>query len=64
MLSARNGLYYELLGDVKYQTDYDFDDYFNFLNNCDNILKYEPKEGLGYQKRPLNNPYINFKQKK
>lgn len=64
MLSARNGLYYELLGDVKYQTDFDFDDYFNFINNCDNVLNYEPKEGLGYQKRPLNNPYINFKKSK
>ncbi len=64
MLSSRNGLYYELLGKVEYQTEYDFDDYFNFLNDCDSVINYEPIEGLGYQKRPLKNPYINFKLNK
>ena len=62
-LSYRNGLYYELLGKVDYNTVFDFDDYFNFLNGCDTLFKYEPKEGIGYQKRPLKNPNINFKVK-
>ncbi len=63
VLSFRNGLYYELLGKVDYNTDYDYDDYFNFLIGCDDLFRYEPKEGIGYQRRPLKNPNINFKIK-
>ncbi len=61
-LSDRNGLYYELLGKIDYTTTYDVDDYFNFLNNRDSLLNYEPEEALGYQKKPLKNPYLNFKK--
>ena len=60
-LSYRNGLYYELLGKVDYTTNYSYNDYIRFLEGTDNILRYEPKEGLGYQIKPLKNPYLNFK---
>ncbi len=59
-LSFRNGLYYELLGKVDYSTNYDFDDYYNFLTGKDSLYRYEPKEGLGVQERPLKDPHINF----
>ena len=63
-LSVRNGLYYELLGKVDYSTNYTSDDYINFLEGSDDLFKHEPNEGLGYQKRPLKNPYLNFNIKK
>lgn len=62
-LSFRNGLYYELLGKVDYNTDFDFDDYFNFLIGCDDLFRYEPKDGIGYQKRPLKKTDIKFNVK-
>ena len=59
-LSVRNGLYYEIIGNVNYQTEYTDDDYYDFLNGKDDLFKHEPREGLGIQMRPLKNPYIRF----
>lgn len=62
-LSYRNGLFYEKIGEVNYETPYTDEDYYNFLTGKDNQFNHEPKECLGYQRKPLKNPYMNFKLK-
>ena len=60
-LSYRNGLYYEQTNDFTYETPYQANDYYNFLNGLDNQLNHEGREVLGYQKKPLNNHNLKFK---
>jgi len=62
-ISFRNGIYYELLGRVDYSTTYTSNDYLNFLDKKDDMLKHEPREGLGRQMKPLKNPYMKFRIK-
>ena len=59
-ISFRNGLYYEQTQDFSYTTDYDADDYMEFLWGNDNQLNYEDQNCLGYQNRTLKNPNMNF----
>lgn len=59
-LSYRNGLYYEKQGEVRFETPYTDEDYNNFLLGKDNQFNHEPRECLGYQRRPLKNPYMRF----
>ena len=59
-LSYRNGLFYEIMGNVNYITPYNADDYRNFLAGEDDMFKHEPKEGLGKQMRPLKDPHMRF----
>lgn len=60
-LSFRNGLYYENNGIFTCESNYTTDDYIRFLDGEDNQLK-EGIENLGYQKRPLKNPGLNFRE--
>ena len=62
-ISFRNGLYYEQTQDFSYTTDYDADDYMEFLWGNDNQLNYEDQNCLGYQNRPLKNPNMNFNKR-
>lgn len=62
-LSFRNGLYYESLGYIDYNTNYSAKDYCNFLLGNDNQLNYEKEEYLGLQKRPLFNNSLDFTSK-
>lgn len=59
-ISFRNGLYYERTEDFSYTTDYTADDYLDFLWGKDNLLNYEDRSWLGFQKRPLKNPQMSF----
>lgn len=61
-LSYRNGLYYEDTNDFSFTTNYDANDYHNFLKGQDNMLSYEPTRHLGFQTQPLNNPNLRFKK--
>ena len=61
-LSYRNGLYYEETNDFSYTTNYNANDYQNFLKGQDNMLSYEPIRHLGFQTQPLNNPNLSFKK--
>lgn len=61
-LSWRNGLYYEETDDFSYKTSYTAKDYWNFLMEQDNILRYEKELTLGFQKMPLKNPNISFRK--
>ena len=64
VLNVRNGLYYEELGKIDYSVSYTSNDYLNFIyNDDDNILKYEPMECIGRQKRPLKTLNMNFNVK-
>ena len=60
-LSFRNGLYYENNDLYSYITPYTDDDYIDFLCGNNSQIKEEGKENLGYQKRPLKNPKLDFK---
>ncbi len=62
-LSYRNGLYYEKTNDFSYLTPYTFDNYLAFLEGKDDQVNYEGIECLGYQHKPLQNPYIDFKRR-
>ena len=59
-LSFRNGLYYEKTNDFSYTTNYNIDDYIRFIQGKDNQINHEGKEVLGFQRVPLNNPYLKF----
>lgn len=59
-ISFRNGLYYENTNDFSYLVNYSVDDYIKFLKGYDNLLNYENKEYLGFQKRPLKNSKLDF----
>ena len=63
-LSYRNGLYYDLLGNVDFSTDYTYDDYIDFLFTEASQANYEPLEGLGFQKERIKNPNMTFKTDK
>lgn len=60
-LSFRNGLFYEQNNGLTLKTNYTYDDYLNLLFKDDDLIKYEGKELLGFQKKPLKNPYFDFK---
>lgn len=59
-MSYRNGLYYEDMLDIIYETDYRAEDYLRFISGEDNQLDHEPKEFLGRQKKILTNPSMSF----
>lgn len=59
-LSFRNGLFYEKNNITSYETHYTDYDYLNFLYSDDSQIKHEGKENLGYQKKPLKNPNLDF----
>ena len=62
-ISFRNGLYYEELGRVCYETNYTASNYKRFLKNNDSLLNYEDLDTLGYQMKPLKDYRLNFKIK-
>lgn len=59
-ISYRNGLYYEELGRVEYNTSYNYKDYQRFIYTSDSQYDYENRNSLSYQKIPLKNPNIKF----
>jgi len=59
-IANRNGLYYEQTNDFSFTTPYQYDDYLRFLEGSDSQLRYEDREVLGYQKKPLQNPNLKF----
>ena len=61
-ISYRNGLYYEETKDFSYTTNYMVNNYDDFLAGVDNQLNHE-KEFLGYQRKPLNNPNLDFSKR-
>ena len=61
-LFYRNGLYYEKTHDFSYEPPYTINDYLKFLRGEDNQVNHEGEECLGYQKRPLHDPYLDFKR--
>lgn len=60
-ISFRNGLYYESLDELKYETEYTVQDYEKFLDGKDYQLRHEELEVLGLQHKPLKNTKFNFK---
>ena len=62
-ISFRNGLYYEKLGRVSYDTNFNASDYKRFLSTNDSLLNYEDEDTLGYQMKPLKDYRLNFKIK-
>ncbi|MBQ9318670.1 MAG: hypothetical protein IJR82_03480 [Bacilli bacterium] len=62
-ISFRNGLYYERTKDFSYTTDYTVDDYLDFLWGNDNLLNYEGRDYLGFQKRPLKDANTSFRKR-
>lgn len=63
-ISFRNGLYYESTSDFSYTTEYLIDDYIRFLLGEDSQVRYEGLQNLGYQKRPLKDPQLDFSRRK
>lgn len=63
-LSFRNGLYYEIKGDINYSVDYSIDDYKRFIWGDDDLFKHEPYYGLGVQTSPLEDYKLDFKPRK
>lgn len=63
LLSYRNGLFYERTKDFSFTADYTSEDYEKFLYYEDDLFRYERKEELGYQLKPLSNPYMIIKHK-
>lgn len=61
LLSYRNGLYYEWIGEVDYFPTYSVSDYFSFIYGDDLLFDYEPIELLGNQEQSLKNPKFRFK---
>ena len=59
-ISYRNGLYYEDLGRVEYNTSYNYKDYQRFIYTNDSQYDYENRNNLSYQKTSLKNPNIKF----
>ncbi len=59
----RNGLYYEKTQDFNYTTSYTASDYKQFLKGNDNQLLHEERENLGYMKRVLKEPRMDFNKK-
>lgn len=62
-LSFRNGLFYETNGGLVLDTPYTYDDYINLLFCDHDLIKYEGRENLGFQKVHLKNPKFEFKIK-
>lgn len=60
-MSYRNGLYYEEMNPIIYQTDYKAEDYLRFIAKEDNQLNHEEKLYLGRQRKILKNPEMSFK---
>lgn len=63
LLSWRNGTYYEEINDFSYKTPYSASDYWNFLNENDDLFNYEDKILLGYQDKPLKNWNLSLKKR-
>lgn len=63
LVSFRNGLYYEHSNDYSFETNYTASDYKAFLNGTKSLFDYGRPEELGYQLRPLDNPYIKIRHK-
>jgi hypothetical protein len=61
-ISFRNGLYYENLGKISYDTDYTVEDYIRFIKGSDSQLKHENEECLGFQRKPLEDYTLKFKK--
>lgn len=61
LLSYRNGLFYEWIGEVDYTPTYTVEDYFNFIYGDELLFEYEPIEFLGNQRQSLKNPKFRFK---
>ena len=61
-ISFRNGSYYETTNDFSYTTDYTVEDYIKFLAREDNQINHEGIRNLGYQKKPLKDPFMNFRR--
>lgn len=62
-MSFRNGLYYENIGDFSYMPEYSVEDYRRFLSGEDDQTKHEGAENLGYQRKPLRNPGLDFRKR-
>ena len=62
-ISYRNGLYYEETNDFSYTTNYEVKNYDDFLAGVDNQLNHEKELLLGYQRKPLNNPNLDFSKR-
>ena len=60
-LSFRNALFYENNNISSFSTEYTDGDYLRFLYSDDSQIKHEGKENLGYQLKPLKNPYLDFR---
>lgn len=63
-MSYRNGLYYEDMDNLVYETSYTAHDYQNFLAGVDNQVKHENIEYLGRQKKILKNSNKSFRPSK
>ncbi len=59
----RNGLYYESTNDFSYTTNYSVSDYQNFLKGKDSQVNHEDISWLGFQKRSLKNPHLDFNKR-
>lgn len=59
----RNGLYYEKTDDFSYTTNYSAEDYKKFLSGEDSQIRHEDLETLGYMKRTLQNPNLDFSKR-
>ncbi len=60
-MSYRNGLYYEDMFPIIYQTDYEAEDYLKFIAKEDHQLNHEKRLYLGRQKKILKNPEMSFR---
>ncbi len=59
-MSYRNGLYYEKMPEIIYETAYTAQDYLNFIAGKDNQMNRENHAFLGRQKKILQNPQMSF----
>lgn len=59
-LSYRNGLFYEELGEAKYETPYTIEDYHKFIFTNDSQLKREGAKVLGYQRYVMKKSDFKF----
>ncbi|MDE6292702.1 MAG: hypothetical protein K2L98_03385 [Bacilli bacterium] len=60
-MSFRNGLYYENMKKITYETSYTASDYHNFIAGRDNQIRHEDFDCLGRQKKVLKNPDMSFR---
>ena len=59
----RNGLYYENTQDFSYIVPYTAYDYKRFLSGEDSLLNHENPEYIGYQRKPLKDPHLDFSRR-